>query len=113
MVVIFNTDNIATNFKVSSNRTVLMGQGTAPVLMQTGKVSAAFKVPTEKKTFITRIKNLFTGKSETPNFSLYALKITGERMEKIPLKIRDGVMDIEIDTSKLKEFSPFFELVSE
>ena len=42
-----------------------------------------------------------------------ALKITGERLEKIPLEESDGMLKIEIDTSKLKEFSPFFEIVAE
>ena len=45
-------------------------------------------------------------------FDLYALDISGKRLEKLYLPIIDGIAKIEIDTAKLvKEPSVFFEIV--
>lgn len=108
IVFIFNTNNISTNFKVSRDETTFISKGTTPILMQVGKVSATLEKPSLG--FFDDVASLFgAGKK----FSLYALKITGERLEKIPLEESDGMLKIEIDTSKLKEFSPFFEIVAE
>ena len=112
MVVIFNTDNIMTDLKVTSDREVLLDGGRTPVLMQTGKLVAKLKVPNVKLPFVKRILNIFK-KQETPKYALYALKINGERMQKLPLEIENGEFVLNIDTTGMKETTPFFELIAE
>ena len=113
MVVIYNTDNISTGFEVSRDMCNLVSRGRTPILMKVGKVSATIKLPEDKGGILARMAALFGLKRDAPTYSLYALKITGERLEKIPVEIKDGMINIELDTSKLKEFSPFFELAAE
>ena len=113
MVIIFNTDNISSGFKITHDREFLISAGAAPVLMQVGKVSLRFKLPQSNKRLIDKIMGLFGKEKPKSAYVLYALKINGERLEKIPFVIKDGTMHIDIDTSKLKDFSPFFELVAE
>ena len=97
MVLIYNTDNIAKDFKVSKEYIYIVSKGKHPVLMRVGKLSAKLKLPDTAK-----------------KYNLYSLKITGERAEKIPVSVSaDGVMDIEIDTAKTKEISPFFEIAAD
>ena len=113
MVVIYNTDNLMTDFKVTPDRETLISQGRPPVLMLTGKLSATLKVPTEKQSVAKRILSVFKKKEAPKQYALYALKINGERMQKLPLEIKDGEFLLNIDTSKMAETTPFFELVAE
>ena len=111
MVLVYNTDDISTDFGVSTDRSTLISRGKLPILMQVGKLSAELKLPEGGDSFVKKITSLFDG--EKKSYSLYSLKINGERAEKLPAEIKDGVMKIEIDTSKTKEISPFFEIVKE
>lgn len=112
MVVIFNTDNIMTDFQVTADREVLISRGKLPVLMQVGKVSAKLKLPTKKVSMLEKIKSFFK-KSSEKQYALYALKVNGERMQKLPLEIKDGEILLNIDTTNMAETTPFFELVAE
>lgn len=49
--------------------------------------------------------------SPNKKYSLYSLKLNGERIDKIPFEFVDGTMKIEIDTSK--NTAVFFEIVAE
>lgn len=113
MVVIYNTDNISTGFKVSRDMATLVARGEDPVLMRVGKVAFSFKKPVERRSIIDLLKGLFGKKKPEPKYALYMLKITGERVEKIPFEEKDGRFFFNIDTSKTKDISPFFELVAE
>ncbi len=113
MVLVYNTDNIMTDFKVAEGREILISAGTLPVLMKVGKLSATLDVPSQKKSILKRVLSIFKKSEEPKSYSLYSLKITGERIEKLPLQIKDGKFAIEIDTTKMKETTPFFELVAE
>ena len=113
MVVIFNTDNLMTDFKAAAGREILISKGRVPVLMQTGKVVAKLKVPTEKKSLAKRLLGFFKKQEAPKQYALYALKINGERMQKLPLKIENGEFVLNIDTTGMKETTPFFELVAE
>jgi len=63
------------------------------VLIETGKLSAELKLSPNKK------------------FSVYSLKMNGERIEKIPAEVSGGVMKLELNTSK--HTAIFFEIVAE
>ena len=98
MVFIYATDSIATDFKVSQSRVKMKSRGKPPILVQVGKISAELKLPEAAKGV----------------YALYALDLTGARVEKIPAKVRNGAMLIEIDTAKLsKEPATFYEIVAE
>lgn len=113
MVVIYNTDNISTGFKVTRDMAALVARGEDPVLMRVGKVAFSFKKPVERRSIIDLLKGLFGKKKPEPKYALYMLKITGERVEKIPFEEKDERFFFNIDTSKTKDISPFFELVAE
>ncbi len=113
MVVIYNTDNIMTDFKVAKGREILISAGKLPVLMKVGKMAAIFDVPSQKKSILKRLVSIFKKSEQPKTYSLYSLKITGERIEKLPLEIKDGKFEIKIDTTAMKETTPFFELVAE
>ncbi len=94
MVLILNTDNISSDFKLSPKLKILYSKGKLPVRVRTCKLSAELSVDSGVK------------------FDLYALDISGKRLEKLYLPIIDGIAKIEIDTAKLvKEPSVFFEIV--
>jgi len=82
----------------------LITVGKPPIIVRTGRLSAEFKLP--EQGFFSR---LFRPK----NYAVYALKLNGERAEKLPLGIADGALKIELDTSKLKEPAVFYEIVAE
>lgn len=113
MVVIFNTDNVMSDFKATVGREILISKGRLPALMQTGKLVAKLKVPTEKKSVVKRLLGFFKKQESPKQYSLYALKINGERMQKLPLTIENGEFVLNIDTTVMKETTPFFELVAE
>ena len=93
LVLTYNTDAIMKDFGVSKNRLYVTSWGTMPVLIETGKLSAELKLSPDKK------------------YSVYSLKMNGERVDKIPMDVVDGTMKIELDTSK--HTAVFFEIVSE
>lgn len=99
MVLIYATDAAATGLKLSVSRKLMKQRGRQPIIVRVGKLSATLKLPESA-----------AGKT----YSLYALSLTGERVEKIPAKIENNTMFIEIDTSKLeKEPATFYEIVEE
>lgn len=93
LVLTYNTDSIMDGFGVSKNRLYVTAWGGMPVLIETGRLSAELKLSPNKK------------------YSLYSLKLNGERIDKIPFEFVDGTMKIEIDTSK--NTAVFFEIVAE
>ncbi len=96
MVLIYSTDTVPTGAKFSVSRELLKIRGRQPILVQVGKLSAEINLPQNGK-----------------NYELFALKLTGERVQKIPTKIENGKMFVELDTSKLeKEPATFFEIVA-
>ena len=104
MVLVYNTDNASTGCELSPDRMTLITVGKPPIIVRTGRLSAEFKLP--EQGFFSR---LFRPK----NYAVYALKLNGERAEKLPLGIADGALKIELDTSKLKEPAVFYEIVAE
>ncbi len=94
MVLIYSTDTIPTDAKFSTSRELLKFRGRQPILTQVGKLSVEIDLPKNGK-----------------NYELFALKLNGERVQKISTKIKNGKMFIELDTSKLeKEPATFFEI---
>ena len=92
MVLAIATDNVTSGVELSANRKKLGEWGTLPILIETGQLSATLKVANKK-------------------FSVYPLKISGERLEKIDIEQSGGVLKLEIDTSKHP--SMYFEIVAE
>ena len=98
MVFIYSTDTTSTDFTTSISGEYLKFRGRQPIIVQYGKLSAELELP----------------KDNAQNYKLYALALTGKRLEEIPTKIEDGKMYINLDTSKLKkEPSVFYEIVAE
>lgn len=98
MVLIYSTDTTATDFTTSVSGEYLKFRGKQPILVQVGKLSAELQLP----------------EANSQNYKLYALRLTGERVEEVPTKIANGKMLINLDTSKLKkEPAVFYEIVAE
>ena len=96
LLLILATDAINNNMQFKdSGRKTLENIGTLPVLLRTGKLSLS-------------LRNVTPG---VPR--LYALALNGERQEEIPVERESGLLKITIDTAKLREPTPFFELVFE
>ncbi|MBQ6534829.1 MAG: hypothetical protein IJI37_06615, partial [Opitutales bacterium] len=91
MVLVISTDSVPTGVGLSSTRLKIISWGKPPALIETGALSAALKV------------------GEGRRFDIYPLKISGERLEKIPAKVEGGELKLEIDTSKNP--SLYFEIV--
>lgn len=104
MVLVYNTDNASSGCELSLSRERLISTGSLPIIVRTGKLSAELKMP--RKGFFEKLLS-------SKKYSVYALKLNGERAEKIPFEISDGKMKIELDTSKLKEPAVFYEIVEE
>lgn len=92
MVLVVSTDALPSGVGLSCSRKKLTAWGKPSMILQTGKLSAELKVEAGKK------------------FVLYPLKLTGERLAEIPCENADGVLKIELDTSKHP--AVFFELQS-
>ena len=43
--------------------------------------------------------------------SVYALNLNGSRERKIPVELKDGVLQFSLDTGKLEYGTPYFEVV--
>ncbi|MBP3357810.1 MAG: hypothetical protein J6K91_02780, partial [Opitutales bacterium] len=70
-----------------------LGQwGKLPILIETGQLSATLKVSDKK-------------------YTVYPLKISGERLDAIPIENSNGTLKLDIDTSKNP--SMYFEIVAE
>jgi len=96
IVFIYSTEIANSGMVFSGDRVTLYKTGSLPLLMRCGKLRA-------------KLKNINAAK-----MSLYALSINGSRKEKLPLIIKDGILNIKIDTSKLKHGpTVFFEIVKE
>ena len=94
LVMVVNTDNISSGFKVSADRSIIKDKGGLPVLVRTIKLSAELKLDPSKQ------------------FEVYALNMLGERLQKLEFPVENGVMKIELDTAKLeKEPSVFYEII--
>ena len=93
VLLVVLTDALNSGMKFASQKRVeLMEKGKQPVLLQCG-------------TFFMELKSRMT----TP--VLYALNCSGKRMEKIPVRIQNGLLSFTVDTGRLKEPAIFFELV--
>jgi hypothetical protein len=92
MVLAIATDNVPSDVELSASRRKLGEWGKLPILIETGQLSATLKVSDK-------------------NFSVYPLKINGERLEKIAIEKVDGKLKLDIDTSKNP--SMYFEIVAE
>lgn len=97
MVFIYSTDTTSTDFTTSSSGEYLKFRGKQPIIVKVGKLSATLDLPKSDK-----------------EYKLYALALTGKRVEEVPTKIVDGKMHISLDTSTLKkEPAVFYEIVAE
>lgn len=93
LVLTYNTDAVMKNFGVSKNRLYVTAWGEMPVLIETGRLSAELKLSPNKK------------------YSVYPLKLNGERLEKLPVENAGGTLKLYIDTSK--HVAVFFEIVAD
>lgn len=96
IVLIYSTVVANDGMELSWDRRVGRKSGSSNVmLMRTGKLQLTLK------------------NSNVPKMALYALALDGSRREKLPLKYSNGVLEIKLDTAKLKHGpTPFFELVA-
>ncbi len=92
MVLVISTDTVPTDAKYSNTRLRISTWGKAPALIETAKLSAKLKVAQGKK------------------FVVYPLKISGERLAPISVENANGVLNLDIDTSKNP--SLYFEIVA-
>ncbi len=96
IVFLYITQVANTNMVLSSDRKELINQGSVPILLQTGLLSASLK------------------NTNSEQMALYSLNFDGTRKERIAVTHENGAVKIELDTSKLKKGpSVFFELVAE
>ena len=96
MVLIYSTEVVNSGMELSDDRVTLLEPGGLPILMRTGKLNLTFR------------------RNRPDRCRLYALALSGERREELPLKIRRHEVEIEIDTARLvRGPTPFFELVAE
>jgi len=92
MVMVYSTNAVNTGMEVSNDMSTLFNQGSLPVLVECGSLKINLKNSSE--------------------LELWALALDGTRTEKIPIKIKDGIKQIFLDMSILKNGpTPFFELV--
>ena len=96
-VLIYATDTVATDFKVSKSREALKFRGRQPILLRVGKLSAKIALPR---------------RDDGKKYSLYALKLNGTRTEKLAEGL-SGNAEIRLDTSKMKEPSVFYEIIAQ
>ena len=92
LILTFATDAVLKSSKFSINRKHFLDFGKPPVLIKTGKLNVEIKT---------------NGKS----FVIYPLKMTGERMKKIPSKLENGVLKFAVDNHKTPAL--YFEIVAE
>eukprot|EP00831_Metopus_contortus_P069409 TRINITY_DN6239_c0_g3_i1.p2 TRINITY_DN6239_c0_g3~~TRINITY_DN6239_c0_g3_i1.p2 ORF type:complete len:511 (-),score=65.94 TRINITY_DN6239_c0_g3_i1:1334-2866(-) len=96
MVLIYSTENANSGMVLSHDRKKMLKKGQLPVLLRTGNLKCELRNRNARK------------------LKLYVLGFDGSRREELPLREKNGVLDIAIDTSKLKHGpSVFYELASE
>ena len=81
MVLTFATDSVWEKSKFSVSRKQVLQYIPSPVLIKIGKIDVMIKT---------------NGK----NFAVYPLKMNGERMAEIPVKVENGILKLSIDNSK-------------
>ena len=104
MVLVYNTDNTSTGVELSPDKATLKTRGRLPILVKTGKFSVEIELP--KRGFFAKL----TG---DPKYTIYALKMNGERFEEVPFKIENNKMKLDIDTGKLAEPALYYEIVKQ
>jgi len=92
LILTIATDTAMSGFGVSKNRLYVTGWGKMPVVIETGKFFAELKVDGNKK------------------YTMYSLKMNGERIDEIPLEVKDGKLILDVDTTK--HTAVFFEIVA-
>lgn len=93
VVLVLNTDNVSTDFKITAKKRALRSGGKQPVRLRVCRLSAELEI------------------ADAESFDLYALALSGERLEKLPVAAENGVLKIDIDTAKLANGATvFFEL---
>ena len=84
------TEITNTGMELSSDRVSLKNLGKAPVLLRTGKLDLKLKLAPGKQ------------------YTLYPLRSDGFRREGIPLKTKDGITEISLNTAKLPNGPAFY-----
>ncbi len=92
-VLVVSTQNVNTGMVLSADRVTLHEKGRQPALMRTGVFRLSLRHP------------------EAAALQLWSLGLDGSRRERIPVKAEDGRLRIELDTTKLRDATPFFEIV--
>ena len=92
LILTIATDTAMSGFGVSKNRLYVTGWGKMPVIIETGKFFAELNVDPNKK------------------FTMYSLKMNGERIEEIPLEVKNGKLILDVNTTK--HTAVFFEIVA-
>ena len=92
LVLTFATDVVLKSSKYSISRTQLLDYGKPPILLETGKIEVAIKT---------------NGKS----FTVYPLKMNGERMKPIESTLKNGALRFAVDNRKTP--AVYFEIVGE
>lgn len=95
LLLVIATDAVNSGMKFSSTKRLeLEDRGTLPVLYRCGTFSLELE-------------------SGMQSPALYALRCDGQRMEEIPVTVKNGRLCFTIDTQKLKEPAVFFELLEQ
>ena len=93
IVLIFSTEAINSEMKLSEDWTKLFATGKRPILVRAGECKAELQ-------------------AKPGSWKLYALGLDGERLEELPITNNNGKLTISFDTAKLKHgITPFFELI--
>ena len=96
IVLIYATDAVNSRMELSPDRKKLINLGGLPVLLRVGKLEATLQ------------------NDQASTMKLYALGLDGSRQEELPLTAKAGVIQLSLDTRKLKKGpTPFFEIVAE
>jgi len=96
IVFLYITQEANNEMELSFDQSLLFKRGSAPVLLRCGSLAAELNL------------------ADAGKFSLYALGYDGARREKLPLRVSNNKLLIELNTAKLKDGpTPFFELIKE
>lgn len=93
-VLVVSTQNVNTGMVLSADRFTLHEKGELPALLRTG------------------VFRLSLRHSKAASLQLWSLGLDGSRRERIPVTVADGCLRIELDTSALRDATPFFEIVA-
>ena len=96
LLLVYLTREANMGMQLSEDDTITAGQGDKIPALQNGILKTKIKLNPDKK------------------YKVYPLAFNGIRREEIPTEFKDGILNIQIDNSKLKHGStPFFEVVAE